>query len=88
MKGAIASVEIFAERSEEGVDRLSLVIGSLERIAAQVEKSRHPQSRVRPNPHFEAVRLLDTEQHFPIAVAERGERAVVGEVEELLSRSR
>lgn len=34
MKGAIATVEIFAVHQEKGVDRLSLVVGSPERCAS------------------------------------------------------
>jgi hypothetical protein len=60
-----------------------LVLGPLERIGAQVEDSRQPQLRQRFGPDVQSLRPLLQERGLPLQVAQAGEVAVVGPIEEL-----
>ena len=60
-----------------------LVLGPLERVGAQVEQHRQAQLHHRLRPDIEALRLLLQEHRLPLVVAQAGQVAVVGPVEEL-----
>src|SRR5262245_3481327 len=60
-----------------------LVLAPLERVGAQVEQSGHAQLHQRLGPDIEAMRPLLQEHGLPLLVAQAGEVAVVGPIEEL-----
>ena len=63
-------------------------IGALERIRPQVEDLWHPQLGERFRPHTQrALGALLEEQDLPVAESQRHQIAVVGDVEEMLSRA-
>ena len=66
----------------------ALVVGRLEGVGAQVEDLRQTQRHERLLPDVEAVRALLGEDDLPLVVAQRHQRAVVVEVEELVARAR
>ena len=62
------------------------MVGLLERIGAQVEELGQAQRHERLLPDIEAVGALLGEDDLPVVVAQRHQRAVVVEVEELVAR--
>src|ERR1700730_15501153 len=60
-----------------------LVLGPLERIGAQIEQHGQPQLYHRLLPHRKTFGLLFEENCLPLIIAEAGQVAVIGPVEEL-----
>ena len=64
----------------------AFVIGRLEWVGAQVEQLGEAQRHERILPDIQTMRSLLGEDELPLVVAQRHQRAVVVEVEELLAR--
>jgi len=63
-----------------------LLLGALERVHAKVGELRRAQLREGPLPDREAFGFLLQERDFPVLVAQGGDAAIVGPVDELLAR--
>ena len=61
------------------------VLGPLEWIGAQVEQQRHSELHQRLGPNIEAFGTLLEEDGLPLIVAQAGQVAIVGPVEELMA---